>query len=100
MKVFEVLESTGRVAFKKQGNKITRKYRCTSGPRKGQVRATPAACNAPLNVRQSVRLSQSKMRSGSKSKVKRSLTKKYNPVSKMVKRLNKPLTPKRRKKMR
>lgn len=107
MKVYEITEAS-RIAFKKSGNPtgrgkgshVTRKYRCTSGPRKGQVRASPAACNAPINYRKSVKLSQTKQRVGSKAKVKSALTKKYNPVSKMVRRVNKPLTPKRRKKMR
>lgn len=97
MNVQEIVEAgKSRIAFKKQGSKMTRKYRCTSGPRKGQLRASPASCNAPLNVKKSVKLQQTKARVGSKAKVKSALTKQYNPVSKMVKRVNKQTTPRRK----
>jgi len=98
MKVFEILET--RFAFKKQGNKITRKYRCTSGPRKGQVRANPASCNAPLNIKRAHKLRQTKAKQGKTRAVKRGLTMKYNPTSRRVHQLNKSFSPPRRKKMR
>jgi len=89
-----------RIAFKKQGSHVGRKYRCTSGPRKGQVRASPAACNAPINIKKAHQLRQTKAKQGTISKVRRSLTKTYNPTSKIVRQMNKPLTPKKRKKVR
>ena len=44
-----IVEGTSR-AFKGTKRGISLKYRCTYGPRKGQVRASPAACNAPINI--------------------------------------------------
>jgi hypothetical protein len=37
--------------FGKSGNKTVRKYRCTSGTRKGRIVAKPATCNAPKNMK-------------------------------------------------
>ena len=87
MQVSEVLEG---VAWKRQGSKVTRKYRCTSGPRKGQVRASPASCNAPINVKASQTLKQTKSKLGIHGKVKTRKTKKLDPSSKRSKNLNKP----------
>jgi len=89
MRVIEVVEAV-KFAYKKSGSKVTRKYRCTSGPRKGQVRASPAACNAPINVRKSQSFKATKGRAGTIARKKAKLTKTYNPVSRRVARLNKP----------
>jgi len=96
MKVFEILESS-KIAFKRQGSKISRKYRCTTGLRKGQVRSSPAACNAPLNPSKARSLKITKAKRAPSMKIKRKVTMKSNPASLNVRRLNKPL---RRKKMR
>lgn len=87
MQVFEITEG---LAWKKQGNKVTRKYRCTSGPRKGQVRASPASCNAPINVNKKYKLKQTKAKLGSHRKVMSKRTRSYNQASKRLKTLNKP----------
>ena len=48
MNVFEI---TSRAYQRRPGKSPSLKFRCTYGPRKGQVRASPAACNAPLNIK-------------------------------------------------
>jgi len=53
-----VIEATR--AYAKSGASQSLKFRCTSGPRKGQVRASPAACNAPINIQKSKSLSLTK----------------------------------------
>jgi hypothetical protein len=90
MQVTEILEAGASIAWKRQGSKVSRKYRCTSGPRKGQVRASPAACNAPINVKRRYGLKQTKAKLGSHRKVMSKRTKTYNPASKRLKTLNKP----------
>lgn len=100
MKIFEITETSSKFAFKRQGSKISRKYRCTTGPRKGQVRASPAACNAPINIKKKQTLSQTKAKLGSHRAVKRSRTMATNTASIQTRRLNKSITPNRRKKMR
>jgi len=100
MIVHEILEAARYPTYKKQGNRITRKYRCTSGPRKGQVRASPAACNAPINIKKAQTLKKTKSKLGGHRAVTRARTMSYNPVSRRVAQLNKGTAPKRRKKMR
>lgn len=92
MYVFELLEAAS-VAWKKQGSKVVRKYRCTAGPRKGQMRASPAACNAPYNFKSATRLKQTKAKLGRHGSYLSKRTKKFNPSSRRLKTLN----PRRRK---
>jgi len=84
-----ITESTTR-AYKKSGASQSLKFRCTSGPRKGQVRASPAACNAPINIQKSKSLSLTKRRQGGMMTRKAGITKRNNPASKRVRALNKP----------
>jgi len=85
MKVLELLEG---VAWKRQGGKITRKYRCTFGPRKGRVMSSPAACNAPYKNKAAQTLKRTKAAAGKRMSFQSTKTKKMNPVSKRAKRLN------------
>ena len=88
MEVLEIVETT--TAWKRQSNKTTRKYRCTSGPRKGQVRASPASCNAPINVKRRNTMKQTKSKMGGHGTYRQQLTKRRNPQSRRLKTLNKP----------
>jgi hypothetical protein len=93
MLVEEIVSEAGAtVAWKHQpgGSKITRKYRCTSGPRKGQVRASPAACNAPYKAKRAIALKKNKAKFGGHAKFKARYTKAHNPGSRYLKNLNKP----------
>ena len=83
-----VIEATR--AYAKSGASQSLKFRCTSGPRKGQVRASPAACNAPINIQKSKSLSLTKKRQGGMMTRKAGITKSNNPGSKRVRSLNKP----------
>lgn len=76
------------VALKKSGNKIVQKYRCTSGPRKGRVMSSPAACNAPYKAKAGARLKATKAAKGGTIKAKTRLTKTYNPQSNIVRKVN------------
>jgi hypothetical protein len=77
------------VAWKKRGQKIVRQFRCTSGARKGRVVASPAQCFKPIDIKKRVQLRRTKTRLGSKATKKSNRTKKFNPVSKRVKAMNK-----------
>ena len=84
-----IAEATTR-AYAKSGASQSLKFRCTSGPRKGQVRASPAACNAPINIQKSKSLSLTKQRQGGMMTRKAGVTKRTSPASKRVQALNKP----------
>ena len=74
--------------FGKSGNKTVRKYRCTTGIRKGRIVAKPATCNAPKNMKASNTLKQTKRKKGSTIGIKANRTKRTNPASQRLKRLN------------
>ena len=90
LEVLEVLEEGATRVWSRSGGKQTRKFRCQFGARKGQVRASPAACNAPINVKKSVSLKQTKAKRSSTMKVKSAISKRANPASVRLKRLNTP----------
>ena len=77
------------IAWKKRGNKIVRQYRCVSGRRKGRVVSSPAQCFKPIDLKKRASLRKTKMRMGTKATRKSNRTKKFNPVSKRVKAMNK-----------
>ena len=77
-----------RMAFAKRGNKVVRKYRCTSGPRKGRVVSDLGQCFAPPDVKKRQRLKITKARLGPKMARKSKRTKRVNPASIRVKAMN------------
>jgi len=80
MKLRELFEGVVP-AFSKSGSKTTRKYKCTSGPRKGRIVAKASTCSAPKNVKASVGLKRTKAKKGSTMGVKARRTKRANPAS-------------------
>jgi len=87
MLIREILEGAIPVAGR-SGNKVVRKYRCTSGSRKGRVVAKPSTCNAPRNVGKSVTLKKNKRKAGSSMQVKINRTKRAKPSSVRLKSIN------------
>ena len=87
MIVAEIFEGTTR-AWGKKGSGTSLKYRCTTGPRKGQVRASAAACMAPMNIKKSATIKHTKAAKAGRIKVKTAKTKRTNPTSKRIARMN------------
>tara|TARA_B110000285_G_scaffold213767_1_gene258428 strand:- start:7795 stop:8094 length:300 start_codon:yes stop_codon:yes gene_type:complete len=97
MQVVEILEAGPTVAWKKQGSHITRKYRCTSGPRKGQVRASPTSCNAPIRVGAKLQMKKNKQKMGGHGRYLASKTKKTDNASRRLATVNRgPKKPRRK----
>jgi len=82
----EVCEA--RMAWARKGTKIVRKYRCTSGPRKGRVVSNPTQCSKPINMKKRMAMKRMKAANGPRLKRKSKRTKRTNPASKLLKRLN------------
>jgi hypothetical protein len=82
----EVVEAT--TIFGKSGNKMTRKYRCTSGPRKGRIVAKASTCTAPMNVKKSAKMKATRRAKKSIQAVRASRTKRTNPISRRVSQVN------------
>ena len=78
-----------RQVWAKSGQKVVRKYRCTSGRRKGRVVKQASQCFAAPNIAARIRLKKTKARLGNRMARKARRTKRMNPVSKRVASLNK-----------
>jgi hypothetical protein len=93
---YEVAEGATPI-FGKTGNKVVRKFRCTSGSRKGRIVAKPGTCTAPKNVKAMKKTRRSK---GKTLSIKANRTKRTNSASVKLGRLNtgsrRRLTPRKR----
>jgi len=88
MIISEVITEAAVTILGKEKGKMVRKYRCTSGSRKGRIVSSPATCNAPKRIKSAVSLKKAKFRKGANMKVRSSRTKRADPTSQRVKRLN------------
>ena len=84
-----IVQEVTRV-WARTGGKQTRKYRCTHGHRKGRVMSSPSACNAPINVKKSASMGATRAQCAGTQAVKSKITKRVNPASRRLPRLNKP----------
>jgi hypothetical protein len=80
MRYSEIIEGA-TATYSRQNNKLVRKYRCTTGARKGRVVAQPATCNAPINVKASQRLKVTKAKAPTSIKLKSKTTKSHQAAS-------------------
>jgi hypothetical protein len=73
----------------RSGKKVVRKYRCTSGRRKGRIVAKIGQCFAAPDMKKRFTLKKTKARVGGRMARKARRTKRVNPVSRRVQALNK-----------
>lgn len=78
-----------KLVFSKQGDKLVRKYRCTSGKRKGRVVSSPQQCFAPIDIKKKQTMKRVQRTKGKMMGIKRKRTMRVDPISKQVSRLNK-----------
>jgi hypothetical protein len=85
----------------RSGNKIVRKYRCTSGSRRGRIVSKPSTCSAPRNVKSTINIKKAKRKSGRLMTTRAQRTKTALKTTKRLQRLNvhsrSKLKPRRRK---
>jgi len=79
------------VAWARTGKKVVRKYRCSSGQRKGRVVSSITQCYAAPNPKKRAQLKRTKARLGKRQARKAKRTKRINPASRRVQALNKAL---------
>lgn len=71
------------------GKKLVRKYRCTSGKRKGRIVSKVAQCHAAPNIKARLQMKKLQQKMGKRIARKSKRTKRVNPASVQLKRLNK-----------
>jgi len=74
--------------YGRKGGKNVRRYRCNSGPRKGRIVAKMSTCTAPKSVKKSTTLKKIKRAKAPTIKVKSTRTKRANPASRRLPRVN------------
>lgn len=87
MRVSEVTEGVTPI-FGRKGSATVRKYRCTSGARRGRIVAKPSTCNAPLNPKKSQKFKATRAMKGRTQALKTRITKRTNPASRRLKHYN------------
>jgi len=97
MLIEEVTEGVALV-YGKKGNKTTKKYRCTSGSRKGRIVAKPSTCTAPKKIGAAQTLKKTRRSKGKTIDIKRSRTKRATSSSRRIAAMNKArkITPRKR----
>ena len=79
-----------KMVWARKGKKaITRKFRCTVGKRKGRVVSNPSQCSAPIDLKKRFVLKRTKAQKGARMARIAKRTKKMNPASKAIQRMNK-----------
>ena len=80
---------TERQVWARSGKKVVRKYRCSSGSRKGRTVASAAQCFKAPDPKKRAVFKRTKARLGSRIARKAKRTKRINVASKRVQALNK-----------
>ena len=70
------------------GKKVVRKYRCASGQRRGRIVSKIAQCFAAPNIKAKLQMKRTRARLGARMMRKAKRTKRTNPASVALKRLN------------
>lgn len=78
-----------KIVFARRGKSVTKKFRCTAGARKGRVVATASQCAAPIDLKKRFVLKKTKAAKGARMSKKAQRTKRTNPASRMVAKMNK-----------
>jgi|TARA_Y100000389_G_scaffold173752_1_gene183173 hypothetical protein len=91
MLVTEIVSSdlSEKQIWGRTGKKIVRKYRCASGQRKGRIVSTIGQCFAAPNIKKKISMKRTRARLGARMARKAKRTKRTNPASIALKRLNK-----------
>ena len=94
MKIFELFEGVepadeaARNILGRTKTGIKRKFRCTSGPRKGRIVADPATCVKPIDVAKRVRARATRAKKPGIASFTRSRTLRSSPQTKIIKKAN------------
>ena len=91
MLITEIVSSdlSEKQIWSRRGKKLVRKYRCASGLRKGRIVANMAQCFASPNIKKKLSMKRTRARLGARMARKARRTKRTNPASIALRRLNK-----------
>lgn len=85
----EELYETAKRVWARRGNEIVKKYRCTSGKKKGRIVSKASECGNAIDLKKRLQFKKTLNIKGSRMKRKALKTKRVNPVSKRLQHMNK-----------
>lgn len=89
MLIEEIIDIDERQIWARNGTQIVRRYRCTSGPRRGRTVTRMDHCYAAPDLKKQSLLKLTRARLGTPIKKKAKKTKRINPASRKLSVLNK-----------
>ena len=89
MIITDIIDEGAIQIFGRKKGKVVRKYRCTSGQKKGRIVAKPQTCSNPIRVSSRISMKKAKARRAPLIKIKSRYTKRMSPTSRRLTRLNK-----------
>ena len=89
MIVADIITEAAVTTYGRSKGKVTRKYRCTSGTRKGRIVAKAATCNAPTNIKSKLTMKKTRARKSPLIGIKTKFQKRMGAQSQRIARLNK-----------
>jgi hypothetical protein len=87
MLIEEILEGFVHAWGRKPGGRMVRRYRCTSGKKKGRVVASPSTCSTAVSPKKSYVLKRTKSMRGPAQAIRRKITMR-RPTSHRVRSAN------------
>ena len=72
----------------RKGSTLVRKYRCSSGARKGRIVSSPTACFGAPNPKKSAQMKRTRARLSKQMARRARRTRKINPASKVLRKVN------------
>ena len=85
----EELIEGAKMVWRRKGNKVVKGYRCTTGRKKGRLVDTPADCSKTIDLKKRFKMKKMLQQKGTRIRRKAIRTKKRNPVSMRLQRMNK-----------
>ena len=89
MIIADIITEAATTTYGRSKGKVVRKFRCTSGSRKGRIVAKDATCNAPINVKAKLTMKKTRARKSPLIGIKSKFQKRMGAQSQRIARLNK-----------
>lgn len=78
-----------KIVWARKGKSIARKVRCTTGRKKGRVVSSARSCSKQIDIKKRLVFKRTKARLKARIIARTKRTKRFNPLSKRVAKLNK-----------
>ena len=86
-----IIEEAAKKAYARRGGKVVRKYRCTSGPKKGKIVSDPKTCMTRKDPKKK-RLGKKVAREKKGVRIRKTKIAKRQVTSKLITKMNKRLS--------